>query len=56
MPDISMCMNLMCPKRMTCYRHMAEPKRRQSYASFKYKMTDNGAICDNYIPTKTGDL
>lgn len=53
MPDIAMCANSMCPKKEHCYRYKAEPKRYQSYASFKYVMTDNGAICDGFAPIYT---
>jgi hypothetical protein len=34
MPDISMCKNETCPKRTKCYRFMAVPNQRQSYAGF----------------------
>ncbi len=35
MPDISMCDNIECSKRSTCYRYRAVPdKYWQSYASF----------------------
>ncbi len=35
-PDISMCQNQTCSKRMTCYRFRAIPNEfRQSYGMFK---------------------
>lgn len=35
MPDISMCKNIECLKRLDCYRFMATPSCYQSYADFK---------------------
>ncbi len=34
MPDISMCQNEKCKLKMECYRYMAKPSGRQSYADF----------------------
>lgn len=34
MADITICSNLTCPKRMTCYRYVAEPDKIQSYSKF----------------------
>lgn len=34
MPDISMCQNESCPRKLDCYRYMAEPGMWQSYAEF----------------------
>ena len=42
-PDISMCMNDKCPLKTTCYRYMAIPSPRQTYAAFTY---NDG--CDDY--------
>lgn len=37
MPDISMCDNISCPLKETCYRFKATPNPyRQAYADFKY--------------------
>jgi len=35
MPDISMCANNDCPVRRSCYRFMAKPSMRQSWAAFE---------------------
>ena len=46
MPDISMCTNNTCPKKMTCYRFRATPNEfRQSYAGFK---PDEDGECEYY--------
>ena len=37
MPDISMCQQRQCKKKMTCYRYIAEPGYWQSYANFTPK-------------------
>ena len=38
MPDISMCMNYACKKRMKCFRYRAKPSEfRQSYGGFNEK-------------------
>ena len=34
MPDISMCRDHACPSRGQCYRYMATPSERQTYAEF----------------------
>jgi hypothetical protein len=34
MPDISMCQNEKCKLKMECFRYMAKPSGRQSYADF----------------------
>ena len=35
MPDITMCMNDICPRRKNCYRHEADPDPNwQSYSNF----------------------
>lgn len=46
MSDISMCKNLNCPLRESCYRFLAEPSYYQTYAGFEYKDGD----CDHYWP------
>jgi len=47
MPDISMCRNIFCPLKDSCYRYLAEPGFFQSYASFK---PDEKGNCDFYWP------
>ena len=34
MPDITMCMTRMCPKRNDCYRFTAKPDTLQSYSDY----------------------
>ena len=46
MPDIAMCRNKKCSKRMSCYRYIANPCYYQSYSSFGKK------DCDYYIRAK----
>ena len=43
MPDISMCANKKCKKKLTCYRYIAKPSYYQSYSSF------NERDCEYYI-------
>ena len=46
MPDISMCRNETCDKKMSCYRYRAIPNPyRQSYAAFGI----DGEECSYYI-------
>jgi hypothetical protein len=46
MPDISMCMNVSCPSRATCYRYLAVPTPlRQCYGSFQ---PNDELKCDRY--------
>ena len=46
MPDISMCLNITCPLKETCYRFKATPNEyKQSYAGFKPK---EDGTCDYY--------
>ena len=50
MPDITMCMEHACPRRMTCYRYMAKPNPHwQSY--YKAESVD-WEHCKDYIPMK----
>jgi hypothetical protein len=49
MPDISMCQNLTCQKKETCYRFTATPSTYQWYAGFK---PDEKGECKYYIPNK----
>lgn len=39
MPDITMCDNKFCPIKCVCYRYRATPDRRQSFSTFKPKLT-----------------
>ena len=54
MPDITMCANLACPRRHECWRAMAIPDgQRQSYAVFKYTVSDDGEFfCREFWPFK----
>jgi hypothetical protein len=46
MPDISMCENISCPLKESCYRYTATPDEyRQTYGEFEYKIVDGVAIC-----------
>jgi hypothetical protein len=50
MPDISMCQNNKCPKRLTCYRFIAIPDELlQAYSYFEPE--ENGE-CDGYLKSK----
>lgn len=51
MPDITMCLNKLCPNSVTCKRVQSRPSDYQSYADFKYTIGVDGVICDNYWPT-----
>jgi len=47
-PDIAMCQNEVCAKKLTCYRYMATPDPyRQSYAQF------DADGCTSYIECKS---
>lgn len=47
MPDISLCRNQDCTRRLTCYRFLAEPNpENQAYVDFKQV---NG-YCEHYWP------
>lgn len=49
MPDISMCLNSLCPVRQICYRYRATPNEyHQSYAHF------NAEKCDAFYPIPEG--
>jgi hypothetical protein len=37
MPDMTMCTNTACPKRTKCFRYLAIPDERQSWARFEAK-------------------
>ena len=45
MPDISMCANVHCKLKETCYRFTATPSSYQSYGGFT---TDENGECDYY--------
>ena len=52
MPDITMCANDKCDKRLTCYRFMAKPsKLSQAYFSPKTGLT---IVCEYYLEYKNG--
>jgi hypothetical protein len=50
MPDISMCTNIFCPLRETCYRAKAKPSMYQSYAPFTYDKKKKD--CEYYMEIK----
>jgi len=48
MPDISMCTNLSCPSKETCYRFKAIPNEFwQSY--FTFVLAEEETKCNSYI-------
>lgn len=51
MPDITMCRNKDCPKKLACYRWCAVPDRWQSYSSFTY----SGGECKHFAVNQPGD-
>lgn len=55
MPDISMCMNIHCPLKETCYRFTAKPSEyRQAYSDFAPKITKEGKVeCEYYWKVKS---
>jgi hypothetical protein len=50
MPDISMCKNIHCPLKETCYRFTAKPSEYiQSYSDFAPRITKEGkVVCEYY--------
>ena len=53
MPDITMCTNITCPLRESCYRFKATPNPFwQSVAKFEW-YTENGVVkCEMFIELK----
>lgn len=51
MPDIAMCTDKECPSRVHCYRYIAKPSERQSYAEFKH----DSERCQFYESTSVWD-
>lgn len=47
MPDISMCLNYLCPSAQKCYRYMTLVGVNQSYVEFAPKKSR--VKCDHYI-------
>jgi len=47
-PDITMCPNDTCPVRHCCYRFMAKPSWRQSWAAFE--PDPETGRCKSFIP------
>lgn len=45
MPDITMCDNKECTKRKYCYRYLARPSERQSFATFEQ---EKSGYCDDF--------
>lgn len=52
MPDITMCSNKTCSLKEKCYRFMAKPDMRQSFAWF----TPAGSSCANFVALQPSDL
>jgi len=50
MPDITMCINTLCPDAGHCYRVQAKPGDWQSIAMFNYTISAHGVDCENYMP------
>jgi hypothetical protein len=48
MPDISMCINALCPSKDYCHRYTAKPSRRQSYGGFS--LNEEEDKCDMFWP------
>lgn len=49
MPDISMCVNLLCPSKDYCYRFTAKPTQiRQTYIGFT--LEDDETSCSYFMP------
>lgn len=48
MADITICSNLTCPKRMTCFRWVAKPNKIQAYSKFSTCNKESGY--PHYIP------
>ncbi len=53
MPDITICVNKICPLRKQCYRYLVMPGRYQSYSHFTYNVEENS--CENFVPILKGD-
>ena len=51
MPDISMCLNTLCPNAGSCKRVQSKPDKWQLFMCFSYTLGGNGVICEDYIPT-----
>lgn len=50
MPDISMCLDHLCPKKEECYRYKAKPNFHwQTYSSFRHIDKDG---CKDFVPLK----
>ena len=54
MPDISKCLGRGCPAKDRCYRYLAPPSLRQSYAYFDIERGEDG-ICKNFWDTSVDD-
>ena len=55
MPDISMCLNSLCPSKTKCYRYMAVPNTEwQSFSSFIVQR--NRKKCDAFQKIIKGDI
>lgn len=56
MADITMCLNQLCPNAGSCKRVQATPSEWQSWMAFDYRVTENGVLCENYIPIYTTSI
>jgi hypothetical protein len=56
MPDITMCDNLQCPLRASCYRYLAKPSEFwQAWCNFTPdKASDGGVVCAHYWKVEPG--
>ena len=51
MPDVSLCLNELCPLRVKCVRYLAEPDPyRQVYSYFKFEEGN----CDGFWDVENG--
>ena len=56
MPDITMCTNVVCPLRVSCYRYLATPSRWQSFSRFDPTRSEDGVDCDFFYGNELAAL
>jgi len=57
MPDITICMNKLCPLNKRCYRFLVKPSKNQSYTNFHPFVTKDGKDkCDNFLQIQVSDI
>jgi hypothetical protein len=49
-----MCVSTTCPKNTKCYRRLAEPSKKQSYANFDEEL-NKYKICNYFLEIIPGD-